>query len=188
MIEYMIFRETKLKGAFVIEPQKHEDDRGFFVRTFCKAEFEERGLNAFVAQSSLSYNRKRGTFRGMHFQLPPYEEEKLVSCMQGAFLDYIVDLREDSPTFRKWIAVELSAENGFSLYVPKSFAHGFFTLADDTMIHYQISEFHQPQYARGFRYDDPAFDIEFPFPITTVAEKDRSFEDFVVPACQTVWK
>lgn len=177
----MIFRETRLKGAYIIESQQAEDERGSFARTFCKNEFEAVGLNGAIAQCSVSYNRKKGTFRGLHFQVPPYEEEKLVTCLQGAFLDYIVDLREDSPTYKQWISVELTAVNKLSLYVPKSFAHGFLTLMDDTIVQYQISEFYHPDYARGLRFDDPAFNIRFPFPITTVAEKDRTFEDLTVP-------
>jgi dTDP-4-dehydrorhamnose 3,5-epimerase len=177
----MIFRETKLKGAYIIEYQKAEDDRGFFARTFCKKEFEAKGLNGEIAQCSVSYNRKKGTFRGLHFQVPPYQEEKIVTCLQGAFLDYIVDLREDSSTYKQWISVELTAVNELSLYVPKSFAHGFFTLMDDTVVQYQISEFYQPGYARGLRFDDPTFNIRFPFPITAVAEKDRAFQDLSVP-------
>src|SRR5687767_6701485 len=120
----MIFTETKLKGAFIIKPKKNEDERGFFARTFCQKEFEDHGLNGYIAQCNISYNKKKGTFRGMHFQVPPFEEDKIVSCLQGSFMDYIVDLRADSPTFKQWISVELTAENRYSLYVPKSLAHG----------------------------------------------------------------
>lgn len=178
----MTFTETKLKGAFIINMEKHEDERGFFARTFCQKEFETHGLSSCVAQCNVSFNRRKGTFRGMHYQMPPYEEEKIVRCVQGALVDYIVDLREDSGTFKRWISVELSAENGLALYIPKSFAHGFLTLKDNTMVHYQMSEFYQPAYTRGFRVDDPAFDIELPFPITTVAERDMKFSDLIVPA------
>lgn len=173
----MIFVETKLKGAFIIKPQKTEDERGSFSRTFCKKEFAEHDLNASIVQCNISSNRKKGTFRGMHFQGPPFEEEKIVSCIQGSLIDYIVDLRSDSPTFKQWIGVELSAKNRYMLYVPKSFAHGFFTLSDDTQIFYQMTEYHHPEFAFGFRYNDPAFDIELPFEITSISEKDKSFPD-----------
>jgi dTDP-4-dehydrorhamnose 3,5-epimerase len=182
LFDFMIFTETKLKGAFIIQPEKMKDDRGFFARTFCQREFKMHGLNTDVVQCSVSYNNKKGTFRGMHFQVSPFEEDKVVSCVQGALLDYIVDMRESSPTFRQWIAVELSADNAYSLYIPKSFAHGFFTLKDHTLVHYQMSEFYQPDHAKGFRYDDPAFDITLPFAITTMAERDRTFSDLFVAA------
>jgi dTDP-4-dehydrorhamnose 3,5-epimerase len=175
----MTFTETRLKGAFIIQLQRNEDERGFFARTFCQNEFKARGLNPCVAQCNISYNKKKSTFRGMHFQMPPYEEDKLVSCIQGAMLDYIVDLRTDSPTFKEWIAVELTPENGRALYVPKSFAHGFITLKDDTTVHYQMSEFYQPDYASGFRFDDPTVNIELPFPITTVAQKDAAMSKII---------
>ena len=180
--EIMTFTETKLKGAFIIQPQKNEDERGFFARTFCQKEFRAMGLNPRVVQCNISYNKRKGTFRGMHFQVAPHEEDKLVSCIQGAMLDYIVDLRKESPTFKHWIAVELSAENGLALYVPKTFAHGFITLADDTTVHYQMSEFYQPDFARGFRFDDPDINIELPFPITTVAGKDKKMSGTFVSA------
>lgn len=173
----MLFFETELSGAFIIKPQRYVDERGYFSRTFCRREFVEHGLNPNVIQCSTSYNHKKGTFRGMHFQAAPHQEEKLVSCMQGAILDYIVDLRVDSPTFKKWIKVELNAENGWSLYVPKSFAHGFLTLRDQSVVHYQMTEYHHPESAHGFRWDDPAFDISLPFEITTLAERDRTYPD-----------
>lgn len=178
----MTFTETKLQGAFIIKPEKKEDERGFFARTFCQKEFEAHGLNGCVAQCNISYNKRKGTFRGMHFQMPPFAEDKIVSCVRGTFLDYIVDLREDSRTFKQWIAVELSDENNYALYIPKCFAHGFFTLTDDVLVHYQMSEFYQPDHARGFRFDDPAFNIELPFPVTTMAERDRQFADLFAPA------
>lgn len=173
----MTFTETKLKGAFIIKREENEDERGFFARTFCRKEFEAHGLSTSVAQCNISFNKKKGTFRGMHFQIHPYEEEKIVSCVQGALLDYIVDLREDSATFKQWVAIELSAENGCAMYIPKSFAHGFLTLRDETMVHYQMSEFYEPACARGFRVDDPAFNIQLPFPIGTVAERDMKFSN-----------
>src|SRR5688572_28258795 len=176
-LRVMIFAETKLKGSFIIKPQKIEDERGSFSRTFCKKEFDEYGLNASVVQCNVSHNKRKGTFRGMHFQAPPYEEDKIVSCMQGALLDFIVDLRVESPTFKQWIKVELSAQIGYMLYVPKSFAHGFLTLCDDTQVFYQMTECHHPEFAFGFRYDDPAFDIGLPFEATTISQKDKSYPD-----------
>lgn len=178
----MIFCETKLKGAFVIKPEKNVDERGFFARTYCKKEFEANGLNGTVVQSNISYNKKKGTFRGMHFQLPPFEEDKIVSCLQGAFLDFFVDMRENSPTFRQCMSVELNAADGYSIFIPKRFAHGFFTLVDDTVIHYHMSEFYQPGCASGFRFDDPAFNIQLPFAITTISPRDAQFSDLLVPA------
>jgi len=173
----MIFVETRLRGAFLLMPQRHEDERGYFTRTFCRREFTENGLNPDIVQTSLSYNKKKGTFRGMHFQAPPFQEEKIVSCVQGAILDYIVDLRPGSPTFKEYIKVELSAENGHALYIPKSFAHGFLTLRDNSVVHYSMTEYHHAESAHGFRWDDPAFDIEVPFEITTQAERDRNYPD-----------
>jgi dTDP-4-dehydrorhamnose 3,5-epimerase len=173
----MIFVETKLEGAYLIKPERHEEERGYFAETFCKKEFVEHGLNPSVVQCSISYNQDKGTFRGMHFQAAPFQEEKLVSCVQGAILDYIVDLRPNSPTFKQYVKVELSQENGFALYVPKSFAHGFLTLRDNSLVMYQMSEYHHEESVHGFRWDDPAFDIILPFQVTTQAEKDRNFPD-----------
>lgn len=173
----MIFEETELRGAFLIKPQKKEDDRGFFSRAFCSKEFSDHGLNTNIVQCSVSYNKKKGTFRGMHFQRSPYEEDKIVTCTHGAILDFIVDMRISSPTFKQKLAIELTAENGFMLYIPKSFAHGFFTLCDDTQLFYQITQFHYPDHAAGFRFDDPAINIQLPFELTTIAEKDRNLPD-----------
>lgn len=176
----MEFVETKLPGAFVIKPERHVDERGFFARTFCKKEFEDHGLNPDVVQCSISYNQNKGTFRGMHFQASPFQEEKLVSCVQGGILDYIVDLRPDSPTFKQYVKVELSAENGWALYIPKSFAHGFLTLCDNSVVSYQMTEYHHSEAAYGFRWDDPAFDITLPFQVTTQAERDKNYPDLYV--------
>ena len=158
----MIFTETKLKGAFVVEVERLGDERGFFARAWCCREFEARGLNPRLVQTNISYNAKKGTLRGLHYQVAPHEEAKVVRCTMGAIHDVIVDVRPDSPTFRQWVAVELTAENRRMLYVPEGFAHGFQTLRDDTEVFYQMSEFFAPQAARGARWDDPAFGIEWP--------------------------
>ncbi len=166
-----------MKGAYLIKPQRREDHRGFFSRSFCSKEFTSHGLNANIVQCSTSYNKKKGTFRGMHFQASPYEEDKIVTCTHGAILDFIVDLRVDSPTFKQKCSVELTSENGFMLYIPKSFAHGFFTLCDDTQLFYLITQFYQPDYSTGFRFDDPVIDIQLPFELTTIAERDKNLPD-----------
>lgn len=177
----MIFEETKLKGSYIISPERLEDERGFFARSFCMKEYAAHGLVPFIVQCNLSFNKKRGTFRGMHYQAAPYEEDKIVSCIQGSILDYIVDLRRESPTYRQWISVELSAENRKQLYVPRSFAHGFLTLTPDAQVYYQMTEFYNTQSARGFRWDDPAFDIHLPFPVEAIADKDKNFPAFEYP-------
>jgi dTDP-4-dehydrorhamnose 3,5-epimerase len=172
----MIFRETRLKGAFTIEPERLEDERGFFARTFCREEFRAHGLNPTVVQCNISVNKKKGTLRGMHYQTPPYPEAKLVLCTRGAVYDVIIDLRPESPTFKQWIAVELTAENHRMLYVPESFAHGFQTLEDNTEVRYQMSEFYHPECARGVRWDDPSFGIEWPqVKKRTMSEKDLNY-------------
>lgn len=174
----MIFKETKLKGAYVIKPERLEDERGFFARTFCQKEFERQGLNPRIAQCSISFNKKKATLRGMHYQVAPYKEAKLVSCVKGAIYDVIIDLRSDSSTYCQWLGVELSAENSGMLYVPEGFAHGFQTLADDTVVLYQISEFYHPESANGVRWDDPAFGIKWPLPNLIISEKDINYADF----------
>jgi len=158
----VIFIETKLKGAFIIEPERLEDERGFFARTWCQREFAAHGLNPRLVQCNISFNKKKGTLRGMHYQVAPYEEAKLVRCTMGAIYDVIIDLRPDSPTFRQWITVELTAKNRRMLYIPEGFAHGFQTLVDSTEVFYQMSEFYHPECARGIRWDDPVFGIEWP--------------------------
>lgn len=175
----MIFHETSLKGAYVIEPERIEDSRGFFARIWCKREFRDRGLDSSLKQCGISFNRKRGTLRGMHYQATPYEETKLIRCTAGAIHDVIIDLRPDSETFKKWVAVDLSGENRKMLYVPGGFAHGFIALADATEVFYQMSQFYMPDHARGVRWDDPAFSIEWPIPVTEIAERDRSYPDFL---------
>ena len=172
----MIFRETALKGAFVIEPELKEDERGFFARAWCQRELAAHGLNPNLAQANLSYNRHRHTLRGMHYQKPPNEEAKLVRCIRGAIYDVIVDLRAGSPTYCQWVGVTLSAENRHMIYVPEGFAHGFQTLEDDTELFYLMTEFHTPGAEAGARWDDAAFGIRWPDAGTRlIAERDRSW-------------
>lgn len=175
----MIFIETKLKGAFVIEPERLEDERGFFARTWCQSEFEAHGLNPRLAQCSISFNKRRGTLRGMHYQAAPHEEAKLVRCIRGAIYDVILDLRPVSPTFRQWTSVELTADNRRMVYIPEGCAHGFQTLEDSTEVFYGMSEFYCPEAARGVRWDDPAFGIEWPVQVTAVSYKDNSYSAFL---------
>jgi dTDP-4-dehydrorhamnose 3,5-epimerase len=174
----LIFTETKLKGAFVIEPVPVADERGFFARTWCRQEFESHGLCSRLAQSSISFNKRRGTLRGMHYQSAPNEEAKLVRCTMGAIYDVIIDLRRDSPTFKRWVGVELTAENRRMLYVPEGFAHGLQTLTDDTEVFYQMSEYFAPESARGVRWNDPAFAIEWPASVTIISDRDNAYTDF----------
>jgi dTDP-4-dehydrorhamnose 3,5-epimerase len=174
----MRFVETKLVGAYVIEPKRYSDDRGFFARTFCRREFESHGLNPSVVQSSVSFNRKKGTLRGMHFQVAPHQEAKLVRCTMGSIFDVIIDVRPDSPTFKQYFSVVLSAENRTALYVPEGFAHGFQTLEDNSEVFYQISEFYVPECARGVRWNDPAFAIRWPDDERIILDRDQSYPDF----------
>lgn len=192
----MIFRETPLPGAFVVEPEASADDRGFFARTFCRREFEARGLNANVAQCNVSFNRRRGTLRGMHYQVGPHAEAKLVRCTRGAIYDVIVDLRPESTTYRQWVSVLLADHRpsrspgergaaahivppaGSLLYVPEGLAHGFLTLEDGTEVTYQMSEFYSAEAARGVRWNDPAFDITWPEEVRVISPRDRSYADF----------
>jgi len=175
----LIFTETKLPGAFVIEPEEHEDPRGSFARTFCQREFESHGLNTRVAQCSISFSKRKGTLRGMHFQIAPFAEAKLIRCTAGSIYDVIIDLRPSSPSFKQHFAVELSAENRRMLYVPEQFAHGLQTLEDNTEVFYQMSQFYSAEHARGVRWDDPAFGIAWPANKRTIIERDRSYPDFV---------
>lgn len=174
----MFFTEAKLKGAFVIGLDRKADLRGFFARTFCVQEFEAHGLSPRVAQCNMSYNRHRGTLRGMHWQAPPSAEAKLVRAVRGSVLDVIVDLRPGSPTYLQHVAVELTASNGQMLYIPEGFAHGFQTLEDETEVFYQMSEFHAPEQARGARWNDPAFGIAWPLPDPTMSDRDRTWPDY----------
>jgi dTDP-4-dehydrorhamnose 3,5-epimerase len=180
----MIFGETKISGAFLIQPQRIEDERGFFARTFCVRELAEHGLDPRVVQRSLSSNSRRGTLRGLHFQTPPHEENKLVSCSQGAIYDVIVDLRPSSSSYRQWLAVTLTAQNLDSLFIPAGCAHGFMTLEDETVVRYDISELYAPDAARGIRFDDPAFGIEWPGAPAVVSPRDLAFPRFVDQAAE----
>jgi len=174
----VIFTEAKLGGAWIIEPERIADARGFFARTFCRQAFEERGMAPAVAQCSVSFNHTAGTLRGMHYQAPPHGECKLVRCTMGAIYDVILDLRVESPTFRQWQAVELSAENRWLVYIPEGLAHGFQTLRDGTEVLYQISASHHGGSARGVRWDDPAFEIAWPQAVTVISDRDRDYSDF----------
>lgn len=173
----MKFLSTSLDGAYIIEPEYHKDERGFFARTWCTNEFKDNGLNPHIVQASISYNAKKGTFRGMHYQIPPYEEDKIVSCTMGAMIDIIIDLRRDSSTFKKWFSTELTAENRKMLYIPKGFGHGFLTLVDHTQIYYMMTECYQPGSAAGFRWNDPSIGIELPIPIEVIHERDANYPD-----------
>jgi dTDP-4-dehydrorhamnose 3,5-epimerase len=174
----MIFTETPLKGAYIIDLQRLEDERGFFARAWCQREFKEYGLNPELAQCNISFNRRTGTLRGMHYQSAPHAETRIVRCTSGAIYDVIVDLRSQSATYKRWFSVELTAENRRMLYIPEGFAHGFITLRDDTEVFYQMTEFYAPEFARGVRWNDPAFGIEWPGEIQVMAEHDRLFPDF----------
>ena len=175
----MKFTETPLKGAFIIEPERIEDERGFFARTFCRREFEARGLNPDLVQCSISFNHQRATLRGMHYQSAPHAEAKLVRCTRGAIYDVIIDLRPQSPTFRRWVAVDISAENHLMVYVPEGFAHGFQTLQDETEVSYHISEFYSPERARGVRWNDPAFAIGWPIADPVISVRDQTHPEFI---------
>jgi len=170
------FIETKIKGVFLIEIEKIEDRRGFFARTWDSQELKNKKLIHNFVQCSISFNKKKGTIRGMHFQLPPYEESKIVNCVKGKIFDVIIDLRKNSPTFKQWESNELSSENYKMLYIPKGIAHGFQTLEDNSEVYYQMSEYYKPEYYRGIRYDDPNFKIRWPLPISAISENDKEWE------------
>ena len=169
----MIFTETKLKGAFIVDLEPRGDDRGFFARAFCQREFEAHGLKPLIAQANISFNYNKGTVRGLHFQFPPAAETKFVRCSRGAILDVIVDLRPESSTYLQYVAVELSADNRRGLYVPERFAHGYQVLEDRTETTYQVGEFYTPAAESGVRYSDPRLAIEWPLPVTDMSPKDR---------------
>ena len=184
----MIFTETKLKGACIIDVKRLEDERGFFGRSFCQKEFEEFGLTNDIRQANVSYNKKKGTLRGMHMQLAPNEETKLVRCTRGAIYDVIIDMRPDSKTYKQWIGVELTADNYRMLFVPEGFAHGFITLEDNTDVTYNVTEFYTPGAERGIRWNDPAFNIQWPVEPVVISEKDQAHPDFVEASKETKGK
>jgi dTDP-4-dehydrorhamnose 3,5-epimerase len=171
----VIFTETKLKGAFVIDLERREDARGFFARAFCQNEFRANGLKPIIAQANVASNAQRGTLRGMHFQFPPAAETKLVRCTRGAILDIIVDLRPESTTYLQHVAVELNEENQRALYVPERFAHGYQALCDTTDTSYQVGEFYAPEAEGGLLYNDPRLELNWPLPVTVISEKDQRF-------------
>ena len=176
----MKFTETKLKGAFVVEIEKREDERGFFAWSFCQKEFEQHGLKSGVVQTNISLNHRKGTLRGMHFQLVPHEEVKMVRCTRGAVYDVIIDLRKGSLTRKQWVGVELNEDNYKMLYIPEGFAHGYLTLKDRSDVSYLMTQFYASGSESGVRYNDPAFDIQWPkdAPVTQLADKDRNWPDF----------
>ncbi len=174
----MIFMESKLKGAFTVKIERMEDERGFFGRTWCRREFEAHGLDPGLVQCSISFNHKAGTLRGMHYQAPPFEEDKLIRCTRGGVYDVIVDLRPASPTYGQYESFLLTSENRLMIFVPKSFAHGFLTLEDETEVFYQMSQFYSPDHSRGFRWNDPRFGINWPHEINVISERDSNYPDF----------
>ena len=171
----MIFTETKLKGAFLIDLERREDSRGFFARAFCQKEFADHGLKPIIAQANLAFNHVTGTLRGMHFQFPPAAETKLVRCTRGAILDIIVDLRPESPTYLQHVEVELNEDNHRALYVPERFAHGYQTLRDKTETSYQVGEFYTPGVESGLMYNDPRLGLKWPLPVVVISDKDQKF-------------
>jgi dTDP-4-dehydrorhamnose 3,5-epimerase len=175
----MIFTATKLKHVFIVEPERLEDERGFFARTWCQREFAAYGLNPQWVQCNISFNSKQGTLRGMHYQSAPQEEAKLVRCTMGAVYDVVIDPCPDSPTFAQWLAVELTAENRRMLYIPEGFAHGFLTLADNTEVFYHMSAFYDPDCARGIRWSDPTFDVRWPAEVRVMSARDQNYPDFI---------
>lgn len=176
----MIFSGLKLRGAYIIDMERLEDERGFFARSWCQREFEKQGLNAQLVQCNISFNSRKGTLRGMHYQAEPFEEAKLVRCTRGAIHDVIVDIRPTSPTFRKYVGVLLTADNRRLFYIPEGFAHGFLTVEDNAEVFYQMSEFYAPDHARGFRWNDPLFGIEWPSEVKVISDRDRSYADFTL--------
>lgn len=177
----MDFIETELKGAYIVKLTPIEDERGFFARSFCKREFEKHKLEFSVTQCNISYNKKKGILRGMHYQKKPYEEAKLISCIKGAIYDVIIDMRCDSPTYCKWISVELTAKDYEMLYIPGGFAHGFQTLENNTTVFYHMSEFYHPESEMGIRWDDPIFAIKWPRAKKRfISTKDRSYPDYMI--------
>jgi len=174
----MKLQSAGLQGAWLVDIEPQHDERGFFARTWCRREFAEHQIAAEFVQCSVSFNHRRGTLRGMHFQRPPHAETKLVRCIQGSVYDVIVDLRPDSDTYKRWIGVQLTARNRRALFIPEGFAHGFLTLENNTEVFYQISVFHTPESAGGLRYDDSEIGISWPEPVQVIADKDLAWPDF----------
>ena len=174
----MIFFETKLAGVFEVLPELRRDERGFFARTWCQKEFEDRGLSGKLVQCSTSFNLRRGTLRGLHYQIAPFSEAKLVRCTMGAIYDIALDLREDSPTFLQWHGTALNSCDRRALFIPEGCAHGFLTLENDSEVFYQMSESYHPEAARGVRWDDPTFKILWPYPVNVISERDRTLPNF----------
>ncbi len=174
----MKFIETPLKGAFVIDLEKREDERGFFARAWCQNEFESHGIYRLPVQTNMSYSKSAGTIRGMHYQAAPYQESKLIRCINGSIYDVIIDLRKDSPTYKQWFGIELNDQNRTMLFVPEDFAHGFLALIDNSEVIYQVSAFYNAESERIIRFDDPSFGIKWPIEVTVVSEKDITTPDF----------
>ena len=174
----MLFTETKLPGAYIIEIEQKNDERGFFARTFCQKEFHKQGIDFNIVQCNISFNKEKGTIRGMHYQIAPHEEAKLVSCVRGAIYDVIIDLRKDSATYCQWYASELSEGDYGMVYIPKGFAHGYQSLGINSVVSYQVSEFYHPECARGIRWDDPLFSIEWPLSVGTILARDKAYPLF----------
>jgi dTDP-4-dehydrorhamnose 3,5-epimerase len=174
----VIFAETPISGAYLVDIERVEDERGFFARTWCQREFESHVRNARLVQCNISFNRKKGTLRGMHYQVEPHAEAKLVRCSAGAIYDVIIDLRAESNSYRRWFGVELTGENRRALFIPEGLAHGFLTLRDDSEVFYQMSEFYDPACVRGVRWDDPAFGVQWPAAVTVISARDASYPDF----------
>ncbi len=174
----MVFKDTELKDAYIIELERLSDERGFFSRTYCEHEFREHGIEHHIVQANVSYNKVKGTLRGMHYQMQSYGEAKLIRCTKGAIYDVIIDIRPDSKSYKNWISVELNEQNHRMLYVPEGFAHGFITLEDSTEVSYQMSEFYKPGVGKGIRWNDPAFAINWPVAVSEISEKDKNWTDF----------
>jgi dTDP-4-dehydrorhamnose 3,5-epimerase len=175
---YMLFYETKLPGVFEIHLELHSDDRGFFARSWCEKEFEDHGLNSNLVQCNISFNKRKGTLRGMHFQAPPHAEAKFVRCTRGAIYDVVLDLRPSSPTYKEWVAATLTATNRCMIYIPEGCAHGFLTLEAGAEVSYQMSEFYNPESALGVRWNDPAFHIVWPEQVKVISDRDRTYPNF----------
>ena len=174
----MIFTQTKIHGVFILEPERIEDERGFFARTWCQTEFAEHGIQILPVQCNISFNKRKGTLRGMHYQRAPHEETKVVRCTMGSLYDVAVDVRPGSPTFKQWVGESLSATNRRMMIIPPGCAHGFLTLEDNTEASYQMSTYYAPKHAAGVRWNDPAFGIRWPGNVVVIVDRDRNYSDF----------